>query len=92
MSTALALLWNARSVSRGMFARFAAERLFGLRGIRIPVCAANEGRVRNSEPFAFNVASSTAIGAPLEAPKDTIRPRGRRLFKDASKEIRPIGS
>src|SRR5260370_866328 len=58
----------------------------------VAVCAANEGRVKNREPFAFSVASSTADGAPDEAPKDTITPRGRRLSRDASKEIRPIGS
>ncbi|MGF6935303.1 hypothetical protein OKW41_004465 [Paraburkholderia sp. UCT70] len=40
MSAALALLWNACSVSRGMLARFAAEWPLDLRGICNPTLLA----------------------------------------------------
>src|SRR2546427_6145419 len=36
----------------------------------VAVCAASEGRVRNSEPLALSVATEMGSGRPEVAPKD----------------------
>ena len=58
----------------------------------VAVCAASEGRVRNSEPLALSVATEMGSGRPEVAPKDTSRPRGRRQSSEAPSVVRPMGS
>ena len=54
--------------------------------------AAKPGRVRKSEPLAFSVPTSIGGGAPVDAPMEASKPRGRRLSSEAPKVSRPMPS